>query len=113
MNIIIYGPKNKKITEVPCHNNPESPIEDLFPDTSVTGIYIALCFYLMVGILDHIVFLTNLYDTRKDLNLNIIYISMIIIIKNNKNKLFKLLKPLINYLNNKYQQVYCGKLITY
>ncbi|XP_008189411.1 piggyBac transposable element-derived protein 3-like, partial [Acyrthosiphon pisum] len=59
--------KKESKTDVPSYNNSESPVEDLFLDTSPTGVFLTL----FEGILDHIVYQTNLYGTQKNLNLNI------------------------------------------
>ena len=57
--------KKECTTDVPSYNNSEGPVEDLFPDTSPTGVFLSL----FDGILDHIVYQTNLYATQKNLNL--------------------------------------------
>lgn len=149
--------KKESKTDVPSYNNSEGPVEDLFHDTSPTGVFLTL----FEGILDHIVYQTNLYGTQKNLNLNIKPYEVLnflginflmgyhklpswkhywscapdlsvpfvaatmtrnrfdliltnlhlndntLIPKDNNDKLFKL-KPLINYLNEKFQQVYHG-----
>ncbi|XP_015376727.1 PREDICTED: piggyBac transposable element-derived protein 2-like [Diuraphis noxia] len=141
-------------TDVPSYNNSEGPVEDLFLDTTPTSVFLTL----FEGILDHIVYQTNLYGTQKNLNLNIKPYEVLnflginflmgyhrlpswkhywscapdlsvpfvaatmtrnrfdliltnlhlndntLIPKDNKDKLYKL-KPLINYLNEKFQLV--------
>lgn len=59
--------KKECLTEIPVYNNSEGPVADLFPDTSPTAIFLTL----FEGIHDHIVYQTNLYATKKNLNLNI------------------------------------------
>lgn len=149
--------KKESKTDVPSYNNSEGPVEDLFLDTTPTGVFLTL----FEGILDHIVYQTNLYGTQKNLNLNIKPYEVLnflginflmgyhrlpswkhywncapdlsvpfvaatmtrnrfdliltnlhlndntLIPKDNKDKLYKL-KPLINYLNEKFQLVYHG-----
>jgi len=44
--------KTESKTYIPSYNNSECPLEDLFPDTSPTGVFLTL----FEGILDHIVY---------------------------------------------------------